>query len=110
MGYKVISLDVPSLFEAEMGRWTNLFIVVWIQPETQLMARGRTSAREAQNRISKDQKHTMTDNNENSNKILDKVTKPLTWTEFWLCRHGAIVAFINQCMPVFLDALTACVW
>ncbi|KAF5811112.1 putative dephospho-CoA kinase [Helianthus annuus] len=111
-GYKIIVLDVPLLYEAKMDRWTNPNIVVWIDPETQLkrlMARDRTSAQDAQNRINaqmpldlkRSKADIVIDNNglledldENFKKVLDQVTKPLTWTEFWLSRQGAIAAFM----------------
>lgn len=112
-GCKIIILDVPLLFEAKIDRWTKPIIVVWVDPETQLqrlMARDRTSSQDAQNRINAqmplDVKRTkadiVIDNNgsledlsESFRKIIDQVTKPLTWTEFWLSRQGAIVAFLS---------------
>lgn len=112
-GCKIIILDVPLLFEAKMDRWTNPTIVVYIDPETQLqrlMARDRTSAQDAQNRINAqmpldekrsradiviDNNGSLEDLNENFRKVLDQVTKPLTWTEFWLSRQGAIVAMVS---------------
>ncbi|KAI3783157.1 hypothetical protein L2E82_13221 [Cichorium intybus] len=118
-GCKIIILDVPLLFEAKMDRWTNPTIVVYIDPETQLqrlMARDRTSTQDAQNRINAqmplDEKRSkadiVIDNNgsledldENFRKVLDQVTKPLTWTEFWLSRQGAIVAMISIFSGVF---------
>lgn len=96
-----------------MDRWTNPIIVVWVDPETQLkrlMERDRTSAQDAQNRINAqmpldekrskadiviDNNGSLEDLNENFRKILDQVSKPLTWTEFWLSRQGAIVAIVS---------------
>lgn len=96
-----------------MDRFTHPTIVVWIDPETQLqrlMARDRTSAQDAQNRINSqmpleikrskadiviDNNGSLDDLNESFKKVLNQVTKPLTWTEFWLSRQGAIVAFIS---------------
>lgn len=110
MGCNIIILDVPLLFEAKLDRWTNPIIVVWVDPETQLqrlMARDRTSAQDAQNRIDAqmpldlkrskadvviDNNGSLEDLNESFKKMLNQVTKPLTWTEFWLSRQGAIVA------------------
>ncbi|XP_071698200.1 dephospho-CoA kinase-like isoform X1 [Rutidosis leptorrhynchoides] len=112
-GCNIIVLDVPLLFEANMDRWTNPIIVVWVDPETQLqrlMSRDRTSAQDAQNRINAqmpldlkrskadiviDNNGSLEDLNENFKKILNHVTKPLTWTEFWLSRLGTIVAVIS---------------
>ncbi|XP_071719001.1 dephospho-CoA kinase-like [Rutidosis leptorrhynchoides] len=112
-GCNIIILDVPLLFEAKIDRWTNPIIVAWIDPETQLqrlMARDRTSAQDAQNRINAqmpldlkrskanimiDNNGSLDDLNESFKKIFSQVTKPLTWTEFWLSRQGAIVAVIS---------------
>ncbi|KAJ9547691.1 hypothetical protein OSB04_020234 [Centaurea solstitialis] len=112
-GCKIIILDIPLLFEAKIDRWTKPIIVVWVDPETQLrrlMTRDSTSAQDAQNRIDAqmplDEKRTkadividnngsLEDLNESFRKILNQVTKPLTWTEFWLSRQGAIVAFLS---------------
>ncbi|MFS7941494.1 putative dephospho-CoA kinase [Helianthus anomalus] len=112
-GCRIIILDVPLLFEVKMDRWTNPIIVVWIDPETQLkrlMDRDRTSAQDAQNRINAqmplDLKRSKADIvinnngsleelNENFKKILDQVTKPLTWTEFLVSRQGAMVVIIS---------------
>ena len=112
-GCKIIILDVPLLFEAKMDRWTNPTIVVWIDPETQLqrlMARDKTSAQDAQNKINAqkpldekksradiviDNNGSLDDLNEDFRKVLGQVTKPLTWTEFWLSRQGAIAAIVS---------------
>nr|XP_043621587.1 dephospho-CoA kinase [Erigeron canadensis] len=112
-GCKIIILDVPLLFEAKIDRWTMPVIVVWVDPETQLqrlMARDRTSAQDAQNRINSqmpldikrskadiviDNNGSLEDLHESFKKVLDQVTKPLTWTEFWLSRQGAIVALVS---------------
>ncbi|XP_050363369.1 dephospho-CoA kinase [Argentina anserina] len=109
-GFKVIVLDVPLLFEAKMDRWTKPIIVVWVDPETQLrrlMLRDRTSEVDARNRkdaqMSLDLKRTRADiviDNTGSQEdlkgkfksVLFEVTKPLTWTEFWLSRQGALSA------------------
>ncbi|KAL4572108.1 hypothetical protein LXL04_018877 [Taraxacum kok-saghyz] len=118
-GYKIIILDVPLLFEAKMDTWTNPTIVVYIDPETQLqrlMTRDRTSTQDAQNRINAqmpldekrsradiviDNNGSLEDLNENFRKVLNQVTKPLTWTEFWLSRQGAIVAIVSIFSGVF---------
>ncbi|XAR61312.1 Dephospho-CoA kinase [Bertholletia excelsa] len=119
-GHKVIVLDIPLLFEAKMDKWTKPIIVVWIDPETQLqrlMARDRTSAEEAENRIQaqmpldlkKTKADIVIDNtgsleelNERFQKVLARVSKPLTWTEFALCRQGALVAFISVFVGVVI--------
>ncbi|XP_076915138.1 dephospho-CoA kinase-like [Bidens hawaiensis] len=109
-GYKIIVLDIPLLFETKRDRWTSPTIVVWIDTETQLkrlMARDGSSAQDAQNRINAqmpmdvkrskadiviDNNGSVDDLNENFKKILDQVTKPLTWKEFWLSRQGVTLA------------------
>lgn len=119
-GYKIIVLDVPLLFEANMDRWTKPIIVVWVDPETQLqrlMARDRTSIEEAKNRIQaqmpldlkKTKADIVIDNtgsieelNESFRKVLFKVTTPLTWTEFALSRQGAFVAFVSVFIGVII--------
>ncbi|KAL3531447.1 hypothetical protein ACH5RR_010769 [Cinchona calisaya] len=119
-GCKIIVLDVPLLFEAKMDKWTKPIVVVWVDPETQLqrlMARdGMTE--EDTNRInaqmSLDLKRTkadivldntgsLEDLNENFQKVLVQVTKPLTWTEFALSRQGATVAFISIFVGVIIS-------
>ncbi|KAM7521497.1 hypothetical protein LguiA_011399 [Lonicera macranthoides] len=119
-GYKVIVLDVPLLFEAQMDRWTKPIIVVWVDPETQLqrlMARDRTSMEDAKNRIYSqmplDLKRTqadividncgsLEDLNEHFRKVLTQVSKPLTWTEFGLSRQGAFLALLSIFVGVIL--------
>lgn len=119
-GYKVIVLDIPLLFEVKMDKWTSPIIVVWVDPETQLrrlMERDAASMEDAKNRINAqmplDLKRTKADIvldntgsfeelNENFQKVLKQVTKPLTWTEFWLSRHGAFLAFLSIFVVVFV--------
>lgn len=119
-GCKIIVLDVPLLYEAKMDRWTKPIVVVWVDPETQLQRlteRDRSTEEEAKNRInaqmSLDLKRTkadivldntgsLEDLNENFQKVLVQVTKPLTWTEFALSRQGAIVAFISTFVAVII--------
>ncbi|PON96591.1 Dephospho-CoA kinase [Trema orientale] len=112
-GFKVIVLDIPLLFEAKMDKWTKPIIVVWVDPETQLrhlMARDRSSEEEARNRInaqmSLDLKRSKADIvitntgsldelNEEFRRVLFEVTRPLTWTEFWLSRQGALSVLVS---------------
>ncbi|PON48911.1 Dephospho-CoA kinase [Trema orientale] len=111
-GFRAIVLDIPLLFEAKMDKWTKPIIVVWVDPETQLrrlMARDRSSEEEARNRInaqmSLDLKRSKADIvitntgsldelNEVFQKVLFEVTRPLTWTEFWLSRQGALSVLV----------------
>lgn len=111
-GCKIIVLDVPLLFEAKIDRWTKPIIVVWVDPETQLqrlMSRDGTSEEDAKSRISAqmpldlkkaradiliDNTGSLEDLNNNFQKALVYVTKPLTWTEFGLSRQGAFLACI----------------
>ncbi|CDP03516.1 unnamed protein product [Coffea canephora] len=119
-GCKIIVLDVPLLFEAKMDRWTNPIVVVWVDPETQLhrlMARDGTTEEDSKSRInsqmSLDLKRTkadilidntgsLADLNENFQKVLVQVTRPLTWTEFALSRQGAIVASISIFLGIII--------
>ncbi|PON65714.1 Dephospho-CoA kinase [Parasponia andersonii] len=112
-GFKVIVLDIPLLFEAKMDKWTKPIIVVWVDPETQLrrlMTRDRSSEEEARNRInaqmSLDLKRSKADIvitntgsldelNEEFRKVLFDVTRPLTWTGFWLSRQGALSVLVS---------------
>ncbi|XP_028775930.1 dephospho-CoA kinase [Neltuma alba] len=109
-GHEIIVLDVPLLFEAKMDKLTKPTIVVWVDPETQiqrLMARDGTSEEDARNRMSSqmsldvkrtkadiviDNTGSLDDLNEKFQKVLFEVSKPLTWTEFWLSRQGALTA------------------
>ncbi|KAK0580637.1 hypothetical protein LWI29_004463 [Acer saccharum] len=119
-GCKVIVLDVPLLFEAKMDKWTKPIIVVWVDPEIQLrrlMARDRTSEEDAKNRINAqmpldikrtkadiviDNNGSLDDLNEQFRKVLSQVTKPLTWTEFWLSRQGALSALVSVIVGVVI--------
>lgn len=110
-GHKFVVLDIPLLFEVKMDKWTSPIIVVWVDPETQLtrlMERDGTSTEDARNRIDaqmpldlkKTKADIVIDNTgsfeelkENFLKVLKQVTKPLTWTEFWLSRQGVFIAF-----------------
>lgn len=109
----MIVLDIPLLFEARMDKWTKPIIVVWVDPETQLqrlMARDGSSEEDARNRInaqmSLDMKRSKADIvidntgsldelKEEFQKVLHEVTRPLTWTEFWLSRQGAFSVLIS---------------
>ncbi|XP_061985147.1 dephospho-CoA kinase-like [Populus nigra] len=111
-GYKVIVLDIPLLFEAKMDKWTKPITVVWVDTETQLqrlMARDRINEEDARNRINaqmsldlkRSQANIVIDNSgsledleEQFQKVLVQVTRPLTWTEFWLSRQGAFSALV----------------
>lgn len=119
-GFKVIVLDVPLLFEAKMDKWTKPIIVIWVDPETQLqrlVLRDRTSEDVAQNRInaqmSLDLKRTradividntgsLEDLKEQFQNVLFEVTKPLTWTEFWLSRQGAASVLVSIIVGVLI--------
>lgn len=119
-GYKVIVLDIPLLFEAKMDKLTKPIIVVWVDPETQirrLMARDRTSEEDARNRINAqmsldvkrskadlviDNTGSLDDLNEQFRKVLFEVSKPLTWTEFWLSRQGVLMVLASVTLGVLL--------
>ncbi|GMH08734.1 hypothetical protein Nepgr_010574 [Nepenthes gracilis] len=106
-GCKVIVLDIPLLFEAKMDKWTKPIIVIWVDHETQLqrlMARDGVSHEEATNKINAqmpldlkrnkadiviDNTGSLDDLNEQFQKVLSVITKPLTWSEFMLSRQGA---------------------
>ncbi|KAL1532785.1 dephospho-CoA kinase [Salvia divinorum] len=112
-GCKTIVLDVPLLFGANMDKWTKPIIVVWVDPQTQLkrlMSRDGTTTEGANSRIIAqmpldlkktkadlviDNSGSLDDLNERFREALADVRKPLTWTEFGLCRDGAIVAFVS---------------
>ncbi|KAJ6720415.1 DEPHOSPHO-COA KINASE-RELATED [Salix viminalis] len=112
-GCKVIVLDIPLLFEAKMDTWTKPIIVVWVDTETQLqrlMARDGINEEDARNRTNAqmaldlkrskadiviDNSGTLEDLKEQFQKILVQVTRPLTWTEFWLSRQGAFSALVS---------------
>ncbi|KAL8143090.1 hypothetical protein V2J09_016122 [Rumex salicifolius] len=111
-GSKVIVLDVPLLFEAKLDKWTNPVIVVWVDHETQLQrlkARDGISDEEAHNKINAqmpldlkrskadiviDNNGTLEDLNEQVQKVLHLVTRPLTWREKLLSRQGVILATV----------------
>ncbi|KAF7804837.1 dephospho-CoA kinase [Senna tora] len=117
-GYKVIVLDIPLLFEAKMDKFTKPIIVVWVDPATQiqrLMARDRSSEEDARNRVNAqmpldvkrnkadiviDNTGSLDDLNEEFRKVLFEVSKPLTWTQFWLSRNGALVALVTVTLGV----------
>ncbi|XP_054804424.1 dephospho-CoA kinase-like isoform X2 [Prosopis cineraria] len=117
-GYKIIVLDVPLLFEAKMDKLTKPIIVVWVDPQTQiqrLMARDRTCEEDARSRINAqmsldvkrskadviiDNTCSLDDLNEQFQKVLFEVSRPLTWTEFWLSRQGALTALVSVTLGV----------
>ncbi|PPD71509.1 hypothetical protein GOBAR_DD31599 [Gossypium barbadense] len=112
-GHKVIILDIPLLFEAKMDKWTKPIVVVWVDPETQLrrlMERDNSTEEDARNRINaqmsldlkKSQADIVIDNTgsrqdlqERFSEVLSQVKRPLTWTEFWLSRDGALTALLG---------------
>ncbi|KAG8641588.1 dephospho-CoA kinase [Manihot esculenta] len=111
-GCKVIVLDIPLLFEAKMDKWTKPIVVVWVDSETQLqrlMKRDGSIEEDARNRINAqmsmdlkrskadiviDNTGSLEDLEEQFQRVLLKVTKPLTWSEFWLSRQGALTALV----------------
>ncbi|KAK7299774.1 hypothetical protein RJT34_10600 [Clitoria ternatea] len=119
-GYKVIVLDVPLLFEAKMDRFTKPIIVVWVDPETQiqrLLARDKSSKEDATNRVNAqmaldvkrskadiviDNTSSLDDLNQQFQKVLVEVLRPLTWAEFWLSRQGAMVILASVASGVVL--------
>ncbi|XP_031258989.1 dephospho-CoA kinase-like [Pistacia vera] len=119
-GFKVIVLDIPLLFEAKMDKWTKPIIVVWVDPETQLrrlVGRDGTSEEDARNRINAqmpldikrskadiviDNNGSLDDLSEQFRKVLFQVTRPLTWTEFWLSRQGAFSALASVIVGVLI--------
>lgn len=123
-GYKVIVLDVPLLFEAKMDRFTKPVIVVWVDPETQiqrLLARDKSSEEDARNRINAqmsldvkrgkaniviDNTGSLDDLNQQFQKVLVEVTRPLTWTEFSCSRQGVftILASVASGLVLFVKA------
>ncbi|KAB2085967.1 hypothetical protein ES319_A05G433000v1 [Gossypium barbadense] len=117
-GHKVIVLDIPLLFEAKMDKWTKPIVVVWVDPETQLrrlMERDNSTEEDARNRINaqmslelkKSQADIVIDNTgsrqdlqERFSEVLSQVKRPLTWTEFWLSRDGALSALLGVIIGV----------
>ncbi|PON86652.1 LOW QUALITY PROTEIN: Dephospho-CoA kinase [Trema orientale] len=95
-----------------MDKWTRPINVV-VDPETQLqrlMARDSSSEEEAQsrnnNQMSLNLKRSKADIliannglldelNEEFRKVLFEVSRPLTWTEFWLSRQGALFVLVS---------------
>ncbi|KAJ4727643.1 dephospho-CoA kinase family [Melia azedarach] len=82
-----------------------------------LMARDRTSEEDARNRINAqmpldikrnkadiviDNTGSLDDLNEQFRKVLFEVTRPLTWTEFWLSRQGAVSALVSVIVGVLV--------
>ncbi|CAH2060971.1 unnamed protein product [Thlaspi arvense] len=106
-GAKVIDVDIPLLFEVKMDKWTKPIVVVYVNEETQLkrlMERDGLSEEDARNRVmaqmSLDLKRSkadividnnggLNDLNQQFNKVLSEIRRPLTWTEFWRSRQGA---------------------
>lgn len=114
----MIVLDIPLLFEAKMDKWTKPIVVVWVDPETQLrrlMERDNSTEEDARNRINaqmsldlkKSQADIVIDNTgsrqdlqERFSEVLSQVKRPLTWTEFWLSRDGALSALLGVIIGV----------
>ncbi|XP_065876581.1 dephospho-CoA kinase [Euphorbia lathyris] len=119
-GCKVIVLDIPLLFETKMDKMTKPIIVVWVDAETQLrrlMARDQTIEEDAMNRINAqmpldlkrskadiviDNTGSLEDLEEKFQEVLCQVTSPLTWSEFWLSRRGALTAFVSVVIAVIV--------
>lgn len=103
-----------------MDKFTKPIIVVWVDPKTQiqrLMARDRSCEDDARNRINAqmpldvkrskaaiviDNTGSLDDLNEQFQKVLFEVLKPLTWTEFWLSRQGALIFLASVTSGVLL--------
>ncbi|XVE73291.1 hypothetical protein DITRI_Ditri11bG0105700 [Diplodiscus trichospermus] len=117
-GHKVIVLDVPLLFEAKMDKWTKPIVVVWVDPDTQLqrlIERDNSTEEDARNRINAqmsldlkrsqadmviDNTGSLEDLQERFREVLLQVKRPLTWTEFWLSRDGALSALLGVVIGV----------
>lgn len=119
-GYKVIVLDIPLLFEAKIDKFTKPIIVVWVDPETQiqrLLARDKSSEEDGRNRVNAqmpldakkskadiviDNTGSLDDLNEQFQKVLVRVTGPLTWYEFWRSRQGVSIFLASLASGVVL--------
>ncbi|KAK8954707.1 hypothetical protein KSP39_PZI002621 [Platanthera zijinensis] len=111
-GCKVIILDIPLLFEAKMDGWTDPIIVVWINPEAQLqrlMVRDGISEEDARNKINSqisldwkkakadiviDNSGSIEDTRTQFQKVLKRVTTPLSWKEFSFSREGVALVIL----------------
>lgn len=103
-----------------MDKWTKPIIVVWVDPETQhrrLMSRDKTSEEDARNRINAqmsldlkrskadiviDNTGTLDNLEEQFEKVLFEVTRPLSWIEFWFSRQGALSALLSVILGVIV--------
>ncbi|XVF72588.1 hypothetical protein PTKIN_Ptkin12aG0133000 [Pterospermum kingtungense] len=119
-GHKVIVLDIPLLFEAKMDKWTKPIVVVWVDPQTQLqrlIERDNSTEEDARNRINAqmsldlkrnqadiviDNTGSLEDLQERFREVLLQVKRPLTWTEFWLSRDGALTALLGVVIGVLV--------
>lgn len=119
-GSKVIILDIPLLFEANMDHLAKPIVVVWVDPETQLqrlMARDGISEEQARNRINAqtpldwkrskadmviDNSGTLDDTREQFQEVLIQVTRPLTWGEFGRSRTGALCFLVSVIVGVLV--------
>ena len=117
-GHRVIVLDIPLLFEAKMDKWTKPIVVVWVDPETQLqrlIERDNSTEEDARNRINAqmsldlkrnqadmviDNTGSLQDLQERFREVLLQVKRPLSWTEFWLSREGALSALLGVIIGV----------
>ncbi|XVE88430.1 hypothetical protein DITRI_Ditri19aG0069100 [Diplodiscus trichospermus] len=117
-GHNVIVLDVPLLFEAKMDKWTKPIVIVWVDPDTQLqrlIERDNSTEEDARNRINAqmsldlkrsqadivmDNTGSLEDLQERFREVLLLVKRPLTWTEFWLSRDGALLALLGVVIGV----------
>ncbi|KAI3975261.1 hypothetical protein MKX01_033501 [Papaver californicum] len=103
IGYGVIILDIPLLFEAKLDKWTKPIIVVWISEE---QARNRINA-QMELDWKREKADTVIDNSGSLveiklefEKVLSQVMKPLTWTEFGFSRQGPISVFVSVVVGV----------
>lgn len=103
-----------------MDRFTKPIIVVWVDPETQiqrLLARDKSSEEDGRNRVNAqmlldvkrskadiviDNTGSLDDLNEQFQKVLVRVTGPLTWYEFWLSRQGVLITLASLTSGVIL--------
>lgn len=101
-----------------MDKWTKPIVVVWVDPQTQLRRlteRDNSTEEDARNRINaqmslelkRNQADIVIDNTgsleelqERFREVLVQVKRPLTWTEFWLSRNGALSAFLGVVIGV----------
>ena len=101
-----------------MDKWTKPIVVVWVDPETQLqrlIERDNSTEEDARNRINAqmsldlkrnqadiviDNTGSLQDLQEKFREVLLQVKRPLSWTEFWLSREGALSALLGVIIGV----------